>query len=57
MSVNLKCLTAVTVVATVGFCAYALHVTSGHVPADLCDAVADNGALEQLKGDSDYPGS
>lgn len=56
MNTKLKWLMAVTVVAAGGFYAYNLRVTSGHVPADLRDAVADNSALEQLGVDSSAPG-
>jgi len=48
MNTKLKWLAAVTVVAAGGFYAYNLRATSGHVPADLRDAVADSSALGQL---------
>ncbi|MDD2804963.1 MAG: hypothetical protein PHV33_05370 [Elusimicrobiales bacterium] len=55
MNTKLKWSAAVTVVAAGGFYAYNLRSTSGHVPAALRDAVADNSALEQLKGGADNP--
>jgi len=50
MNTKLKWLAAVAIMAAGGFYAYGL-LTAARVPADLRDAVADNSALGQLKGD------